>query len=134
MVQFTIEDIQKFLRRFEYQPATGCIEWTGPLTNGYGHTSYKGIKGTAHRIMYQMYHGVLLPPGKQTPVDHLCRNRKCANPAHLEAVTLKTNLLRGNTIAASNAAKTRCPQGHEYDGRNTRGNRICKTCMKQRKV
>jgi hypothetical protein len=65
-------------------------------------------------------------------IDHLCRVRHCVNPDHLEAVTCRENLLRGETLQAANVAKTECPQGHPYDEENTyvypNGRRDCRTC------
>jgi hypothetical protein len=71
-----------------------------------------------------------IPEGLQ--IDHLCRVRECANPAHLEAVTCRENLLRGDTVTAHNANKTHCVNGHEYTPENTAitrdGCRRCRIC------
>lgn len=65
-------------------------------------------------------------------MDHLCRNRACCNPHHLEPVDNRTNLMRGDTHAAHNAAKTHCVRGHEFTEANTyvvpRGGRACRKC------
>lgn len=92
---------------------TDCLVWTGKLDkDGYGRN--KGIM--AHRVAYQEA-GHELISGLE--IDHLCRNRACINPDHLEQVTHKENTLRGNTITAANKAKTHCPLGHEYTEENT---------------
>jgi hypothetical protein len=81
-----------------------------------------------HRIAYEAERGSI-PEG--LVLDHLCRNRGCVNPWHLEPVTNIQNVMRGVSAFAINARKTECPQGHPYDDENTRierGSRICQTC------
>lgn len=125
----TIQDLEQFMRKFTYNEITSCLEWNGSTSNGYGFTSFNGRKGSVHKIIYEITHNVILT-GINNPIDHLCRNRKCANPSHLELVTQKENLYRGFTIAANNKSKTNCPNGHLYSGFDNRGYRICKICMK----
>lgn len=108
---------------------TPCIEWAGRLWKGYGLLG-RGKDRYAHRVAYREAYGEI-PDGLE--LDHLCRNRRCVNPEHLEAVTHHVNLLRGNTIPARNARKTHCPNGHAYDETNTyvsaaRGYRQCRAC------
>lgn len=110
-----------------------CWEWTASKTpGGYGRIFADGRKVYAHRAVYEAVVGPI-PEGFQ--IDHLCRNRGCVNPDHLEPVTRRENLLRGVGFVAVNAAKTHCPKGHPYDEENTyqtpTGRRVCRTCMRE---
>lgn len=110
----------------------GCWEWTGAIqSSGYGSVGYAGKIALTHRLAYEMLVGAI-PNGLH--IDHLCRNRPCCNPAHLEAVTQKVNTLRGVGFAAVNVVKTHCKNGHQYVEANTyvdkRGSRSCRTCRK----
>lgn len=78
------------------EPETGCWIWQGATQrNGYGVLRRKGKNLRAHRYYYQLEHGPI-PPGMD--LDHLCRNRLCCNPAHMEVVTRVENLRRGDGI------------------------------------
>jgi len=69
---------------------SGCWEWQGALTpDGYGHVAWLDISQLAHRCSYTLLVGPI-PEGLQ--IDHMCRNRKCVNPDHLQAVTAELNL------------------------------------------
>lgn len=118
---------------------SGCIEWIAArYWHGYGHfhsTQTADAKSRdiyAHRWSYE-YHVGPIPEGLH--IDHLCRNRLCVNPAHLEPVTHRVNTLRGIGFAAVNAAKTHCANGHPYDQGNTytdpKGYRHCRTCRRE---
>jgi hypothetical protein len=124
------------VRRFwdKVQTGPGCWEWQASRDrrNGYGWFWFEGKMQKAHRVSYRLNVGPI-PEGLQ--LDHLCRNRGCVNPAHLEPVTSRENTLRGDTFAAAQAARTHCPQGHEYTEENTaRWNRkrYCRACHRSR--
>lgn len=110
-----------------------CWEWAGAHNpDGYG-TAYPASKPRgAHRVVYELLVGPI-PEG--LTIDHLCRNRGCVNPDHMETVPKSVNILRGVGPGALNAAKTHCPQGHPYDTENTYvkpdGQRVCRTCKRE---
>lgn len=117
------------------QGPNGCWLWMGTIGNlGYGKTEIKGKTCLVHRVVYQHLVGPI-PDGLQ--LDHLCRTRSCVNPKHLEAVTCKTNIQRGNTGKDNqHKGKTHCKHGHLFDEANTRinskGFRFCIECNKIR--
>lgn len=110
-----------------------CWEWQGYVNaKGYGRFSPRpGVTVQAHRFAYQLDHGEI-PDSLQ--LDHLCRNRRCVRPIHLEPVTNRTNVLRGEGFAAVNAEKAVCVNGHPFTDANTvldrRGWRRCLICKK----
>jgi hypothetical protein len=121
-----------------------CWEWTKHLTpTGYAQISIGSRPDNsrqninAHRVSYRVFVGPI-KDGMQ--IDHLCRNRACVNPGHLEQVTCKENIHRSNAVYKRLMAKTHCPQGHEYSEQNTYFSptphggvsRSCKTCCKAR--
>lgn len=112
--------------------ADACIVWTGSTTNGYGYMRFRGTPQTAHRIAYEHFVG---PIGEGLVVDHLCRNRSCVNVRHMELVTNRENILRGESPAAKYARSDRCVNGHEWSPENTgiyKGARRCRSCARER--
>lgn len=124
-----LKNPQHFWKRVE--KTDDCWWFTGYRdSRGYGYLYLTGASSnSAHRISYEEAKGPI-PHGLH--IDHLCRHPSCVNPAHLEAVSLKENVLRGIGITARNARKTHCPKGHEYSPENTyrdkTGKRSCKAC------
>lgn len=118
------------------EPNTGCWLWTG-TTNalGYGRVTMAGQSMAAHRASFVAFRGPI-PAGLE--LDHLCRNPSCVNPAHLEPVTHRTNILRSNAPPAAAAVAIACPAGHPYDERNTHrnhlGHRRCRACDRRRRA
>lgn len=113
---------------------SNCIVWRGALHNGYGRFTWKGKRHNVHRWMYIAVHGKL---PKTLHIDHLCRNRACINPEHLEAVTSRENTMRGNGITAQCARKEKCIRGHLFVKPNYRiipksGDRECLICRRIR--
>lgn len=127
---------QRFLSQIAY--VGDCWIWTGNVKSGYGQMHIKLEDGTSttkstHVLAYVWLKGAV-PEGLQ--LDHLCRIRCCCNPDHLEPVTCRENLLRGDTLAAAGSKKSHCPQGHAYDEANTYvsplGLRSCRACKRER--
>ena len=113
-----------------------CWLWLGGRTKrGYGAYFNDNTQMLAYRFAFIVSRGSV-PEGMV--LDHLCRVKHCVNPDHLEAVTQRVNVLRGDAPAAINARRTHCSEGHELSDANTyessrrRGWRICRPCARRR--
>lgn len=104
-----------------------CWIWPRATKDGYTFVYLEGKQIRTHRASYETFKGPI-PPGLEP--DHTCRNRACMNPDHLEAVTHRTNVLRGEGLAAKNARKTHCKNGHPYDGFYQGMGRCCMICKR----
>lgn len=115
----------------EYAPELGpCCVWLGkPWATGYGYMSVDGKQVGAHRFSYLVHKGSI-PEGLEP--DHLCRNRICVNPDHLEAVTHRVNSLRGSSPSALIRRSGFCSHGHEMTPENAvtlkDGRQGCRAC------
>lgn len=126
----TWDQIKEAIKSSVLIDSNGCWVWQKPLSIG----GYGRLWGTgSHRLAYMAYVG---PIGMGQDIDHLCRNRACANPAHLEPVTRKENLARGDGIKRQKeqaGSKATCSAGHYLSDDNTYirpsdGARLCRVC------
>jgi len=115
----------------------GCWNWARWVNErGYGiFKPTEKTKVSAHRRSFELANGKI-PAG--LVIDHMCRNRRCVNPAHLRAVTPRVNALENSVSpCAKNKQKTHCIRGHELSGDNLRlanGWRLCISCERLRYV
>ncbi len=130
------ERLYRFASKVAIEPS-GCWRWRGNLhpTSGYGRIWFsKTDSRSAHRVAYEWAVG---PIPEDLVIDHLCHNRWCVTPSHMEPVTNGENVLRGFSGSAVNARKDRCWRGHPFDAENTyvasAGNRHCRECARIRK-
>jgi hypothetical protein len=127
MTRRGLPTIERFMQYVVPEPNSGCWLWLGGhIGNGYGNFYLSGKRLLAHRVSYELHVGQI--PGGLT-LDHLCRVRSCVNPRHLEPVTFRENLMRGEGACAKHARKTHCPEGHKYDVITSRGHRACRLCQ-----
>lgn len=123
--------IDRVLRNIIRIPEAGCWIWEGKTqSNGYGVLRTKGRTGKysyVHRVSYEHYKGPI-PQGLQ--IDHLCRVRCCCNPSHMEAVTQRENMLRGEHPNLRAARTGLCAKGHPLKRRPS-GKQQCYTCTNE---
>lgn len=108
-----------------------CWPWLAAKDRlGYGRVRYGSKVWYAHRLIYELLFGAVMDGYE---LDHLCRNASCVNPRHLEPVTHRENMLRGQTIGAAAASRTHCVHGHSLaDALIIEGKRRCRECNRVR--
>lgn len=123
----------RFWTKVRLDKESGCWVWTASgNAGGYGRITIKRRSVCVHRLAYE----ALVGPIPAETLDHLCRNRACVNPAHLDPVPKRVNTLRGISGPALNARKTHCPQGHPLASPNLRvradrNERECRECRRK---
>jgi len=126
-----IPAIDRLMRRVTADAVTGCWLTTyKPMSAGYvlvGVADQGKVLG--HRLTYEHYRGPI-PEGLE--LDHLCRNRACVSPLHLEAVTRRVNMARGDHPSAITKRTNICRRGHSMADAlvESRGRR-CRTCRRE---
>lgn len=131
---------ERLLRDVVFAPKPRCWVWIGTaIQAGYGSLRINKKHHLAHRLSYQIHKGKI-PAG--LCIDHLCRNRRCINPEHLEAVTQRENILRGISPGAIGARASACSHGHPFVPENTSPMRVhgkivgrrCLACHRKRQL
>lgn len=123
-------DLRRWFSKITFS-VDGCWNWSAGSCNGYGWLYISG-KGTyAHRFSFETFKENLI---SGMVVDHLCRNHRCVNPAHLEQITIGENVLRGESAVAERARQTHCKNGHKLSitfigNETTRKRRRCLQCV-----
>lgn len=129
-VRFNNRDVDRIFSKIIIDMETGCLNWIGNKDGqGYGLLKYNGKTERIHRLMYANFIGSVprgLNARKNKQLDHKCKNKSCCNPSHLELVTQRENIIRGDGPSAINARKTHCNKGHIFPTDKNR--RYCKVC------
>lgn len=129
-ITWTERQLFNFWRRVHRPEADTCWEWRGLLNHGgYGHYAVLGRTYIPHRVSYELIVGPI-PDGLQ--IDHLCRNKVCVNPKHLEAVTQQENIRRSDCPPAKRGRMTHCALGHEITRDRSGVRRTCVPCQRRR--
>jgi hypothetical protein len=128
------DPVKRFQAKFTRGAADQCWLWAAASSGPYGSFRTGGEAVPAHRFAFEAF---VRPLREGEVVDHVCRNQRCVNPAHLEAISMSENTKRGRgpgVASARGRAKTHCKRGHPLFGpnlyRDAKGYRGCKTCQR----
>ena len=129
---------ERFWDKVDKRDQNECWEWKGYKDKrGYGQfyigkdSNGKHITALAHRASYELLRETIL---NNMTIDHICRNKSCVNPNHLEIVSLRENILRGIGLAAQNYRKTHCIHGHLFDANFAKKNRKWRQCRECQRI
>ena len=126
------KEIKRIFSKISIDPITGCWIWHGSVDgSGYGLVWFRHHTERIHRVIFAwrikpISRGIYARSADR--IDHLCRRRNCCNPEHLESVTQRTNVLRGNSPIAFQIKRTHCIHGHILEKNRKGTRRDCRTC------
>lgn len=108
--------LSKYFSDAKIKITDGCWLWLGATnSDGYGSLGRSGKTYSAHKFIHELVCG---PVSDDVELDHLCSNRLCVRPSHLEGVPHRVNVLRGKGVAVISLNKKECPKGHLLEGDN----------------
>lgn len=122
--------IDRFMAKVMPEPTGGCWLWLGAISaKGYGRFGLRGRNRLAYNVAYELFVGPI--PDDGLVFDHVCEEKSCVNPAHLQRVTNRVNVQR---YFQRRPARTHCARGHDLTEDNVyvfaTGRRECRTCVR----